>query len=1061
MGFDLQSALEDGYTYDEIAEFLSDKSGFDLQSAKRDGYSSQEIVDFLIRPGSPINPIKQGPAFSGDLHDPQTQEIVESSDSAIVRGVNNIAASMLETMKPVGYAFGISDELKQGIDKLRQPSKIYEEMGYTDIAGKLGDAVPYMIGGGIVGAGKGALGTLAKNIIADATVSTARNIDNPKGVAENVVMDVVGNAAFTGLGQLGKAVYKYLKGIDVSKLTESEVEQLAKKMAQDLNLTIDEAKDVISNAKLRVEKSGGEIVFDPEKIGKKADDYLANKVKEAAQEQIAATKDFGISLSKGQATKSLAQQKFEVEALNGAYGEKAQKIMQEFVNAQNRQIKAVAENIKRTLGDENIDTFTAGNIIKDKTKEIYEQMSRAVDEAYGKVDFNKASIDKKFFDDLHNNIMSLHNAGDVTIDKELTPNTTWALNQIKDIAEKFKDSEGEIPLRDIEILRRRINLALDNSVSKADKRALMAIKSQFDSTLDDFVDNQLLSGDVNVIEQLKVARKKRAEMGKVFDFGAKDSGRKLLSEIINNDITPEHIANYILGKGQLVGNSKSSVEALRFLKSTFGETSDEWKAIKTAGFSRILEAAQNGEYLKAAKLAKQIQQNLLNNKSVMAELYTKDELTMLGKFANAVAATVPDERAFNPSRTAYSIASIVRNYAKSGLLNNPLVKSMSEGIANAKYENLAKKSINYKVPNTNLKGGLRVPFLIALSGGTTGGAYGFTQGDTLEERIGNAAKYGALGAASGVTLTKLLKGETMPAGLSIGIVNSFPVEKANVATQLSVIKNKNNKPIWKAAKEGSIHAAHRLVNKFVKEDSVMAQEIKNIAKTYPNATIVPVAGLEDIKGDTNKIPIALAHKLSKLSGLNKADSIVKIIGGGHTDKTARDRLLSQTLFKGDIKGKHFILVDDQITTGSTLNELRHFIETQGGEVVGVFGLTKKANSDILRITPEQISALEERYGRENLEKILRQTDIAGTIDGLTRGQADYLLRFSTLDGLRDRIFTPGHKDVIQDIGHVRQQADARLKYNPADIYHPKDWESFDPGQAKQYLKQQRNKLFAR
>lgn len=714
MPFDVQGALKEGYTYDDIANYLSSKVGFDLQGALKEGHSAEEIVSYLTREGGSLNPIKAGPAYSGDLHNPEMQEIVESSANPIIRGVNNAFAAVGETMKPVAWLMGVKDELNQQVDKLRQPSKIYEEMGYTDIAGKLGDAVPYMIGGGIVGTGKGALGTLAKNIIADATVSTARNIDNPKGVAENVVVDVVGNTAFTGLGQLGKAVYKYLKGIDVSKLTENEVEQLAKKMAQDLNLTIDEAKDVVSNAKLRVEKSGGEIVFDPENVGKKADDYLANKAKEAAQEQIAATKDFGISISKGQATKSLAQQKFEVEALNGAYGEKAQKIMQEFVNAQNRQIKAVAENIKRTLGDEGIDTYTAGNIIKDKTKELYEQMSKAVDEAYGKVDFNKASVDKKFFDDLHNNIMSLHNVGEITVDKELTPNTIWALSQIKDIAEKFKNSEGEIPLRDIEILRRRINSALDNNVSKADKRALMAVKSQFDSTLDDFVDNQLLSGDVNIIEQLKVARKKRAEMGKVFDFGAKDSGRKLLSEIINNDITPEHIANYILGKGQLVGNSKSSVEALRFLKSTFGETSDEWKAIKTAGFSRILEAAQNGEYLRAAKLAKQIQQNLLNNRSVMAELYTKDELATLGKFANAVAATVPDERAFNPSRTAYSIASIVRNYAKSGLLNNPLVKSMSEGIANAKYENLAKKSINYKVPNTNLKGGLRVPFLIAL-----------------------------------------------------------------------------------------------------------------------------------------------------------------------------------------------------------------------------------------------------------------------------------------------------------------------------------------------------------
>jgi len=284
---------------------------------------------------------------------------------------------------------------------------------------------------------------------------------------------------------------------------------------------------------------------------------------------------------------------------------------------------------------------------------------------------------------------------------------------------------------------------------------------------------------------------------------------------------------------------------------------------------------------------------------------------------------------------------------------------------------------------------------------------------------------------------------------------------SNKRTGIYFLKNKTNKPIWKAAKNGSIYAAHSLVNKFVKEDSVIAQEIKNIAKTYPDAIIVPVVGLESIEGDTNKIPIALARKLSKLSGLNKSDSIVKAIGGGHTDKTARDRLLSQTLFRGDIKGRRFVLVDDQITSGSTLNELRHFIETQGGEVVGVFGLTKVYDSDILKILPEQIRSLEERFGRENLEKILREADITGKIDGLTRGQADYLLRFSTLDGLRDRIFTARPKDVIQDIGHVGKQADARLKLNPSDIFHPKDWESFDPEQAKQYLKQQRNKLFTR
>jgi hypothetical protein len=105
--------------------------------------------------------------------------------------------------------------------------------------------------------------------------------------------------------------------------------------------------------------------------------------------------------------------------------------------------------------------------------------------------------------------------------------------------------------------------------------------------------------------------------------------------------------------------------------------------------------------------------------------------------------------------------------------------------------------------------------------------------------------------------------------------------------------------------------------------------------------------------------------------------------------------------------------------------------------------------------------MEERFGRENLEKILREADITGKIDGLTKGQADYLLRFSTIDRLRNRIFKARPEDVVQDIGHIRKQADARLKLNPSDIYHPKDWESFDPEQARQYLEQQKNKLFAK
>jgi hypothetical protein len=89
---------------------------------------------------------------------------------------------------------------------------------------------------------------------------------------------------------------------------------------------------------------------------------------------------------------------------------------------------------------------------------------------------------------------------------------------------------------------------------------------------------------------------------------------------------------------------------------------------------------------------------------------------------------------------------------------------------------------------------------------------------------------------------------------------------------------------------------------------------------------------------------------------------------------AQTRILGQPIFMGKIQtGSHVLIVDDVVTYGSTLANLRGWLEKQGASVVGAttlaagFGGTKLALPDIVRDRlldrfPRQAEALANELG---------------------------------------------------------------------------------------------------
>jgi hypothetical protein len=164
--------------------------------------------------------------------------------------------------------------------------------------------------------------------------------------------------------------------------------------------------------------------------------------------------------------------------------------------------------------------------------------------------------------------------------------------------------------------------------------------------------------------------------------------------------------------------------------------------------------------------------------------------------------------------------------------------------------------------------------------------------------------------------------------------NGFP----DVAVQTTVAKLKSH-PDYDAAKHGDQDAALR----------VIAQVFKPGKVTDSCDLIVPVLQLD--QGKQNMLAVAYAVRLAKEIGAEVFLGICQSNQVSHTGADAITRILGQPTFVGLIaRGRRVIIVDDVATFGSTLANLRGWIEHQDAHVIrattlgATFGATKLAQS---------------------------------------------------------------------------------------------------------------------
>jgi len=193
--------------------------------------------------------------------------------------------------------------------------------------------------------------------------------------------------------------------------------------------------------------------------------------------------------------------------------------------------------------------------------------------------------------------------------------------------------------------------------------------------------------------------------------------------------------------------------------------------------------------------------------------------------------------------------------------------------------------------------------------------------------------YAKSGLTSDESSDKINEGETAEQRLK-----SKHIVYAKTYAELN--NNPELKRLYAEAKKGNDDNAFELVQRLVTNEFA-----DNLKRQYGNAIIVPVVGMID--SSNNTIPSIFATYLKDIYSFEIFEGITKVTNNKMTGKKTSERVgerieynFEEKYSSKDIQGKHFVIADDTINTGTTTMALAKFIADNGGYVDGFVSLCK-------------------------------------------------------------------------------------------------------------------------
>jgi hypothetical protein len=235
------------------------------------------------------------------------------------------------------------------------------------------------------------------------------------------------------------------------------------------------------------------------------------------------------------------------------------------------------------------------------------------------------------------------------VDKELTPAANKMLDELqrlstleipnKAIGTRVAASGAEervaVSVQGIEQARKRLNFFRSAATNPADRRAAGQIIHHFDEWQANAFENALFSGSDEALNAFRDARMANANWRRRF-FNDNDDAGHFVTRIVTGEVTPQEVANYVVGAGQVGAKGVSSRLLTRIAEATNNDP-EAMQAIRGGVWNRLSQAAEGVQAPGAAKVTNAINEFLSGSGSDVANrLFTPEQQGIMRAYAETL-----------------------------------------------------------------------------------------------------------------------------------------------------------------------------------------------------------------------------------------------------------------------------------------------------------------------------------------------------------------------------------------------------------------------------------------
>ncbi len=374
-----------------------------------------------------------------------------------------------------------------------------------------------------------------------------------------------------------------------------------------------------------------------------------------AKQNLDEAAEFGIGLTRGQASRDLPTQAFEEDALSGARGAAAQARLQTQRQQQSQQVDDAIERITDDVAQSRSnDAFeiaeNVGTAVRNRSDSLKRQSQANFDRAEEiGGEFSAGSV-QALGQRLGQRLSDENLLEGTQIAPDLPVTRRWAA-RLQDVISGRRAPDGEVvgvDYRAFARIRRGLN---GSSPTGEDRKGVAVLRKELDDWLKDSVDEGLVSGNPAFLDAFQRANSLWRQYKEI-----SGSPKAIVRGMADASLDSVQIANYLYGASK-VGGRADSAGVVREIKRLIGESNPAFQDLRRGVMLRLFENARTGDRKGYQRLAGDIQELTAGKGRELAKaLYGPESLAQFKRFSHVLRNLTPDNLATNPSRSGQVVS---------------------------------------------------------------------------------------------------------------------------------------------------------------------------------------------------------------------------------------------------------------------------------------------------------------------------------------------------------------------------------------------------------------------